>query len=360
MNWSLFNRSCEDNFKKYLIDLKTRELGSKMACFKFVIYLDGWVSQAFFITSNSILFISSVIGNSFVIYIVWRKATFRSPTYLLMSFLAMSDLLMSLFGQTSYCISLTILKDLPCKLVRAIAFMNVANCVSSLLLLSLIARDRYLHVSKRQGYLDHTSNRFAITASIACYVFGMITASLFAINNRIIQISSTFVFAVLGSSSFIFICIKSRQITRIVQNHIKQIQANRQNTFTSQHVALKRSINIEKSVNKAIFSVIILFFVSWTPVIILMIIFTAHNIRNELITDGYRIAFVWGSTISYLNGALNHVIYSYRSDAIGREIRKRVATAFGRKNIVQFSTQQEDLGKNDEAIECTDVQLNKG
>ena len=326
-----------------------------MACFKFVIYLNGWVSQAFFITSNSILFISSVIGNSLVIYLVWRKATLRSPTYLLMSFLALSDLLTSLFGQTSYCISLTILEDLPCNLVRAIAFMNVANCASSLLLLSLIARDRYLHVSKRQSYCDYTNNRFAVTVSIACYLLGMTVASLFTFDNRIIQISSTFVFAVLGSSSFMFICLKSRQITRIVQDHIKQIQANRQNTSASQHAALKRSFNMEKSVNKAIFSVISLFFVSWTPVIILMTIFTVNNIRNNPITDGYRVAFVWGSTVSYLNGALNHVIYSYRSDAIGREIRKRVATVFGRKNVVQFSIQLEVLGKKKETMEYSEV-----
>ena len=311
-----------------------------MACFKFVIYLNGWVSQAFFITSNSVLFISSVIGNSLVIHLVWRKAALRSPTYLLLSFLAFSDLSTSLFGQTSYCISLTILKDLPCNLVRAIAFMNVANCASSLLLLSLIARDRHLRVSKRQGYLDYTSNRFAITASIACYLLGMMVASLFTINNRIIQISSTFAFAVIGTSSFIFICLKSRKITIIVRDHIKQMKAMHQNVSAAEQIALTRSFKIEKSVNKSIFSVIILFFVSWTPVIILMTIFTAYHVLNEPIPDGYRIAFVWGSTVGYLNGALNHIIYSYRCDAIGREIRRMVRKVT-RGHVVAPSTSQE-------------------
>ena len=316
-----------------------------MTCFKFVIYLKGWVPQTFFITSNSILFISSVIGNSLVIYLVWRKATLRSPTYLLMSFLAISDLLTSLFGQTSYCISLTILKDLPCNLVRAIAFMNVANCASSLLLLSLVARDRYLRVSKRQSYHEHTSNRFATTASIACYLLGMTVASLFSFDNRIIQISSTFAFSALGNSSFIFICLKSRQITRIVQDHIKQIGANRQNTSASERIALTRSSKFEKAVNKSIFSVIILFFVSWTPVIILMFIFTVHNIRNEPIADGYRVAFVCASTVSYFNGALNPIIYAYRCDSIGREIRKILAKIARRNTTSPLSMQKEVTGK---------------
>ena len=303
------------------------------------------MAQAIFLTTNLILFISSVLGNSLVIYLVWRKATLRTPTYLLLSFLAMSDLLMSLFGQSSYCISLTILKDLPCNLVGAIAFMNVANCASSQFLLSLIARDRYLRVSKRQSYLDYTSNKFAVTASIASYTVGMIVASLFTFHNRIIQISSTFAFAAIGNTSFIFICLKSRQITRIIKDHVKQMQANRQNTSASEHFALTRSFNIEKSVNKSIFSVIILFFVSWTPVIILMAIFTGHHILNEPIPDGYRIAFVWGSTVSYLNGALNHVIYSYRSDAIGREIRRMVAKLQRRSRVAPFASELEFQGQ---------------
>ena len=317
-----------------------------MACFSYVLYLTDWVAQAILITVNTILFICSVIGNSLVIYLVWRKAALRLPTYFLMSFLALSDLLTSLFGQSLYCISLNILKDLSCNMVRATAFMNVTNCVSSLLLLSLIARDRYLHVSQGQCYLHHTSNRFAITASIACYLFGMMVGSLFIFDNRIIEISRPVAFAVLGNSSFIYICLRSRHIIKIVQDHIEQVKANRQNISDLEQIAFTRSSIYERSVNKSIFSVIILFFVSWTPVIILMIIFTVHIIRNEPITDGYRIAFNWASTPAYLNGALNHVIYSYRCDAIGREIRKTVAKVFGRTSIAPFSIQQEFLQKN--------------
>ena len=326
-----------------------------MTCFKFVIYINSWVVQAIFLTSHSILFLSSVIGNSIVIYLVWRKAALRSPTYLFLSFLAISDLLISLFGQSSYCISLSILKDLPCTLVRAIAFMNVANCSSSQCLLSLIARDRYLRVSKRQSYLDYTSNRFAVTASIASYLFGMMIGSLFAIDNRIIQISSTLLFAAFGNTSFIFICLKSRQIARIVKDHVKQMQASRQNTSASERNALSRSFNIEKSVNKSIFCIITLFFVSWTPVMILMSIFTWHHAVDEPIPDRYRIGFVWGSTASYLNGALNYVIYSYRSDAIGREIRRMAAKLLRRNRVAPSASELEVQGQKASLTENTEV-----
>ena len=309
-----------------------------MACFKFIIHLTGWVSQAIFATCNLTLFLCSVTGNSLVIYLVWVKHSLRSPTFFLISFLAMSDLLTSLLGQTSYCTSLVLLNDVSCAMDKAIAFIHVTSCSSSISLLSLIARDRYLHVSKRQDYHGHTSNRFAITASIACYVFGMTVAILFTFEDRTVKISSTFAFAAIGTSSFVFICIKSRQITRIVKDHVKRMQANRQHASASEQIALMRSCNIEKSANKSIFSVIILFFVSWTPVIILMIIFTVHNVLNEPIADGYRVAFGWASTFSYLNGALNPIIYAYRCDAIGREIRKKIAKVTGRNRIVPSTT----------------------
>ena len=326
-----------------------------MTCFKFIIHQAGWASQAVFFSANSILFILSAIGNSLIIYLAWSRTALRSPTYFLMSFLAMSDLLTSVFGQLPYSILSTAEESIGCTSDKAIAFVHGTNCTCSLLLLSLIARDRYLHISKRQQYLDYTSTRFAITASIACYLFGMVVATLFMFDDREIRISSTIVFAALGNSSFIYICFKSRQITRIVQDHNKQLEANNQNTSASEQIALTRCSKFEKAVNKSIFSVIILFFVSWTPVIILMIIFTVYNIRNEPIADEYRVAFGWASTVSYLNGALNPIIYAYRCDAIGREIRK-IAAKIARKNSIAASTAQLDVVRKNAEVESSYVQ----
>ena len=98
-----------------------------MACIKFLMYLNDLASRVIFIMCNSILFVPSVIGNSLVIYFVWRKVALRSPAYLMMPFLALSNLSTSLFSQTSYCLLFIILKDLPCNLFRAIAVKYVLN-----------------------------------------------------------------------------------------------------------------------------------------------------------------------------------------------------------------------------------------
>ena len=313
-----------------------------MTCFKFTIQLVGWISQAIFLTINSALFILSITGNSLVMYLVWTKSTLRSPTYFLMSFLALSDLFTSLFGQLSYCISTAFFKDVSCDVDKGIAFVNASSCACSLLLLSLIARDRYLHVSKQQDYSSHTSIKFSIIASILCYLLGMIVASLFTFDNMAIKISSTFAFATLGASSFTFICIKARQIKRIVYDHNQNMQATcRANSVLTENTSA-RCRDFEKAVNRSIFSVIILFFVSWTPVITLMFIITVHNFLNKPIADGYRIAFAWGSTVSYFNGAFNPIIYAYRCDVIGRQIRRMIKKVIGKSDRVFPASTQVD------------------
>ena len=331
-----------------------------MACFSLAIQLTGWVSQVIFITVNLILFIFSIIGNSLVVYLVWSKAALRSPTYLLMSFLAASDLLTSLFGQLLFVVSINIDRvDISCNLVKTLIFMNVLNCTSSVLLLSLIARDRHILLSTRRNYLDHTSSRFAITASIVCYLLGAIVGALITFNDRSINASGIITFAVLGTSSFIFICIKSRQIMKIVKDHVRHMEANRQNTTALEHTAYMRSFKIEKSVNRSIFSIIILYLISWTPIIILTIILVAMGIRKEPITDAYRVAFNFVLTAVYLNGALNHVVYSYRCDAIGQEIRRTVAKVIGRARTAPSSIQQKVLEKNGERKHDYEEQENK-
>ena len=326
------------SLKNHPVSFHTKGQTAEMTCFKFTIQLTGWLYKAIFLTINSALFISSLIGNSIVMYLIWHKTTLQSPTYYLMSFLALSDLFTSLFGQLSYCISVTFITDVSCAVDKAIAFVNASSCTSSLLLLSLIARDRYLHVSKQQEYSNHTSIRFSVIASLVCYLAGMMVASLFTFEVKAVNISSTFAFAAFGASSFTFICLKSRQINRIVMDHSKQMQVNcRPGSGLESNTSLRYK-QFERAVNKSIFSVIILFFVSWTPVIILMIIFTVHNLLNKPIVDEYRVAFAWGSTISYLNGALNPIIYGYRCDAIGREIRKIFKKCTGRGNRVSQAT----------------------
>ena len=332
-----------------------------MACLSPGIQLTGWVSQVIFITVNSILFISSVIGNSLVIYLVWSKAALRSPTYLLMSFLAASDLLKSLFGQLLFCVAVTIHRvDFSCNVVKPLVFMNVLNCTSSFLLLSLIARDRHILLSNGRNYLNHTSSRFAITASIVCYLLGAIVGALITFNDRSINASGIITFAVLGTSSFIIICIKSRQIMKIVKDHIRHMEANRQNTTALENTAYMRSFKIEKSLNRSIFSIIILYLISWTPIIILMIILAAMGIRKEPITDAYRVAFNFVLTAVYLNSALNPVVYSYRCDAIGQEIRRTVAKVIGRARTAPTSIQQKVLQNNGERKYACEEQENKG
>ena len=205
---------------------------------------------------------------------------------------------------------------------KVLAFMHASSVTSSLLLLASIALDRHLHASKRQCYLNYTSNRFAITASISVYLFGMTMAVMRFFQNRAIQILGLISSVVIGKFSFTFICLKSKKIVRIVQNHLKQMELNCRGVLDQ--AAYSRAKTLERSVNRSVFSIIIVFFAAWTSILIVLTIFAVHIFLNKPIEDDYRIATSWTAIPSYLNGALNSIIYSYRCDAIGREIRRIV------------------------------------
>ena len=81
-----------------------------------------------------------------------------------------------------------------------------------------------------------------------------------------------------------------------------------------------------------------------------------HYFLNEPIEEGYRIAVVWGSTVTYLNGVRNHVIYTYRCGAIGGEVRYMVAQIFRRNKITLSVAQQEVLGLRVTSTENSEMQ----
>ena len=298
-----------------------------------------------FFTVNSALFLCSVIGTSLVIYLIWKKSALRLPTYFLMSFLAMSDLLTMLFGQFLFIILFAVIKDIDCTMDKVFAFMHVSSCTSSLLFPSLIAQDRFLHVSKWEYYFNHTSKMFAITVPIACYWFGMVVAAMFMFDDRNVRLVCPIAIAVIGNSSFTFMCFNSRKIIKMLQDHNKQMELNSKDDFDQS--AFIHFSTCEQSINNAILSIIAVFIASWIPIIILMAIYTVDTFFNEPIVDGYRITFPCSTVVCYTNGSLNPFIYSYRCNAISREIRRIVAKVFRRRIFEQQALQLGASRKND-------------
>ncbi len=61
---------------------------------------------------------------------------------------------------------------------------------------------------------------------------------------------------------------------------------------------------VERSVDRSIIAVIMVYSISLFPMIILLVTVTIHELYERDIAPELRTTFVWTGTISYVNGAL--------------------------------------------------------
>ena len=340
-----------------------------MACFKFVSALYSIPSKAIFFSLNTVLLLCAVVGNSIVMYLVLSKRRLHLPTFFLIFTLSLSDFTTALIGQTTYCIEVAFMNGTTsCTKDRVIAVVNASSCGTSLLLLCMIARDRYLHVSKGMRYSEHTSAKQVILICISCWLIGISIACLFIFEDRYMKTASMICFAMLGVVCFAFICVISRKVHRLVQSHflamekVLEDQPDQSNNKLPDDIQMTQKfrsdrVRIEKTVNRSIFAVVIIYSLSWFPIIVLMMVYTVYNFCDQEVPERLQFAFIWSSTTSYCNGAINPFIYAYRCDAIGREIKRFVFRLKPRHAFRIHPLRTVELSNNDDTLEMGRNQL---
>lgn len=130
---------------------------SVMTCLPYYIGISQPVNIVFFLV-NILCSLVSIIGNSLTTFVVATRSHLQMPRNLLLAALSVTDLFAGLVAQPIFGTYLSFFHNTnSCMLEKAIVFMSASSCASSLLLLCVIARDRYLHVAKGLQYNQHTS-----------------------------------------------------------------------------------------------------------------------------------------------------------------------------------------------------------
>ena len=114
----------------------------------FIVPLNDTIDKIFFVLINAAVMITSVIGNGIVMFIIITRQRLHQPTYLLIFSLALADFIIALFGQSTYTIQAAFKESTPCIGDKIISFLNGISSSTSLMLLCMISRDRWLHVAK--------------------------------------------------------------------------------------------------------------------------------------------------------------------------------------------------------------------
>ena len=130
----------------------------KMTCLPYYMGIEYPMNIIFFL-ANTICSLVSVFGNSVTIMAILTRANLQTTSHWLLAALSFTDLLAGAIAQPMYSIYLSFFADKNnCVLEKSIVFMSATSCMTSLLLLAVIGRDRFLHVSKGMRYNEHMNN----------------------------------------------------------------------------------------------------------------------------------------------------------------------------------------------------------
>ena len=202
-----------------------------------------YLFTAYILTSilNGISSITAITGNAVVILVVWKTRELHTPSNVLLSCLALSDLTVGLIAQPSFVIhkigELNNSFSMYCTTRILSESLGYITAVTSVLTMTGISIERYLALSLHLRYRAIvTTKRILIAASCVWIFFILISASRFWIANDVIfnMISLPVIF-----SSLVFTLLAYVRILKCVRRHEKQI-SNQNNLPES-----SRSVNCQ-------------------------------------------------------------------------------------------------------------------
>ena len=265
---------------------------------------------------NAVLSPFGVVTNFFIVLVISRKLSLRTPLNMLLGCLAASDFLVSLVVQPSYVafrITENIHRFVPCS-VRLLYSTGFYMCYGvSLTILCAISCERYLALIFPLKYTHLIRHSRVIKLVTLIWMVNVILTVLQWAHNEIargIHLMSWLVLLITAVVSQ----MRVLPIIRRHQNHIKQLQLRdsyRQRSSTNS----KSAMQIKFAANIAC----------------IMAVYLAFNLPVLFITALHQIILIeintynlysWAETAAFLNSTVNPIICLWRVKAIRRAIKE--------------------------------------
>lgn len=261
----------------------------------------------------------TVVGNILVLTAIWRNPSLRTPSYILLAGVAVTDLATGLLSMPFYVASaLMPVQEPQFKIVKGFAVCFTSYFAGmTVLILTLVAIERWLHMT----------HRAMVTARRACYLVAV---------SFIFPIPTT-VFRVMGQSdhrialdiysgllllfSLVVTTLAYCKIVRIIRSHQHRVSHER-------HPSINL-IKYKKSVVSIVY-ILAVFYFSYAPLSILFAIFLIPLPKKHTVS-GLSVLDVTMALV-FLSSSLNPLLYLWRMKDIRDEV-KRVVKRMGCKSI---------------------------
>lgn len=291
---------------------------------------------------NAVLSPFAVVTNFFIVLVITRSASLRTPLNMLLGCLALSDFLVGLVVQPSYvAFRLTENKHMfvPCAL-RLFYSTGFFMCYGvSLVTLCAISCERYLALCFPLKYPHLIRNSRVIKLVIIIWIVNILLTVLQWVHNeaaRGIHLGSWLLLLIIA-------LVSQLRILPIIQRHQKQIKRLHLSDPPCQRSASNLSqMQIKFAANIAC----------------IVGVYLAFNLPVLLITAFHQIILIdintynlysWAETVAFLNSSVNPIVCLWRVRAIRRAFRKLFPRVQNGRNVFGYFSSME-MPNNDVAL----------
>ena len=265
----------------------------------------------------------AVTGNALIVAVIWRNRTLRTPFYMFLCGLALTDLFTGLITHPFYVASRVICSKGPQEIEGRRSFLVLARVITggfgsyliyvTVLILTCMSIERWLYMSRRFLFIQRRT-RFIVAGIILV----PIPFSVFRVLNVLTGSYGHILTASFASLLLCLIAISTSyfKVFRIIRCHQQQVQARETPQISGQP-----AINMAKY-KKSVFSIlyiVLLFYISYCPFIVFFGIY--RSLRGHSVVE---LLYVMSLTSVFLSSSLNPLIYLWRMNDIRNGVKQLI------------------------------------
>jgi len=265
----------------------------------------------------------TVAGNALIVAVIWRNRTLRTPFYMFLCGLAITDLSTGLITQPFYVACQFICSEGPHELEDDQTFLVLARVITggfgsylvyvTVLILTCMSIERWLQMKRRFLVIQRRA-RFIV----AGIVLVPIPISVFRALNIL---TGSYEHVLTVTFALLLLCViaistSSFKVFQIIRSHQQQVQARETRQISGQP-----TINLAKY-KKSVFSIlyiVLLFYFSYLPFIVFFGIY--RSLKSHPVVE---LVYVMSLNSVFLSSALNPLIYLWRMSDIRNGLKQLI------------------------------------
>ena len=293
------------------------------SCFRFPVFRNENVPYGLIVFNcvmNILLLLTALIGNIVVLYVIWKTSSLRSPSIVLLSGLATTDLAVSLVVQPLFLVIELILlqsnsAEYPCVMGKAFITLSYSVCGASLSTVSAISLDRLLAIQYHLRYASIvTVPRVIFVMAMNWLISGFLASLILWSEDKVFLV-------VMAVAVAILLCLSTYahvKIYVVVRRHQQQIQAQ------EEAVQAGNGFSVARFKRTAVNAFLVHYFLllCYTPLFIILLLTSKEVLISLVSSNNAQSAIAWKltTTVVFMNSSVNPFIYCWRI----RELRVAV------------------------------------